>query len=419
MEDENSDMFVNDEDSSRVIEVNEEDSMMGVDDMDLNEERNNSNERDNDDGEEGEESELNLIEPERDDAVLVFDKHKDEVFVVKVGGNEVAASGGKDDTAYVFNINTGEMLFECSGHKESVESVCFNHNNTYLATGDLDGCIKVWSLKDATEIWTFDIAEIQWMTWHPKAPLLLAGDTEGNVWLWNIPYSHSKTLPSNGHACICGSFLPDGKRAVCGYEDGSLRIWDLKSITTIHNFPPSPQHHRSSILTLDCHHGNSLVASGGADGSVMIVNSVSGQVMKLFSISSQKNSSSQEEDGDDNCVETLAFSPSLPYLAIGSGSGDLIIWDINKTSPRFSLSNCHQGNLIKVIWHPNTQHVLFSSSVDGEVMWWDVRSGERLGSFLGHRSAILGTAITPDGSKILTASADKTVRVYSTVPPNN
>lgn len=39
----------------------------------------------------------------------------DEVFVVKVGGNEVAASGGKDDTAYVFNINTGEMLFECSG----------------------------------------------------------------------------------------------------------------------------------------------------------------------------------------------------------------------------------------------------------------------------------------------------------------
>lgn len=29
MEDENSDMFVNDEDSSRVIEVNEEDSMMG------------------------------------------------------------------------------------------------------------------------------------------------------------------------------------------------------------------------------------------------------------------------------------------------------------------------------------------------------------------------------------------------------
>lgn len=48
----------------------------GVDDMDLNEERNNSNERDNDDGEEGEESELNLIEPERDDAVLVFDKHK-------------------------------------------------------------------------------------------------------------------------------------------------------------------------------------------------------------------------------------------------------------------------------------------------------------------------------------------------------
>ena len=86
---------------------------------------------------------------------------------------------------------------------------------------------------------------------------------------------------------------------------------------------------------------------------------------------------------------------SLPYLAIGGGSGDLIVWDINKASPRFSLSNCHQGNVIKVIWHPKIQHVLFSSSVDGSVMGWDVRNGQRLGSFVGHRSAILGTSITP------------------------
>ena len=48
------------------------------------------------------------------------------------------------------------------------------------------------------------------MMWHPKAPLLLAGDVEGNAFLWNIPFSHFKTLPSNGHACLCGSFLPDG-----------------------------------------------------------------------------------------------------------------------------------------------------------------------------------------------------------------
>ena len=39
----------------------------------------------------------------------------DEVFVVSAGAGGVAVSGGKDDTAYVFNIETGAVLFECKG----------------------------------------------------------------------------------------------------------------------------------------------------------------------------------------------------------------------------------------------------------------------------------------------------------------
>ena len=68
-----------------------------------------------------------------------------------------------------------------------------------------------------------------------------------------------------------------GKRAVCGYEDGSLKIWDLKTTTAIYQF----NQHQSSVLCLDCHKGNVVLASGGSDGTVVLINSVSGQVKSL------------------------------------------------------------------------------------------------------------------------------------------
>lgn len=108
----------------------------------------------------------------------------------------------------------------------------------------------------------------QWLEWHPCAPVLLAGTDDGNVWMWKIPSGDCKTFQSSACQATSGKVLPDGKghrhstnsaktfketdfksnftltcifhhlspgkRAVVGYEDGTVRVWDLKQGNAIH-----------------------------------------------------------------------------------------------------------------------------------------------------------------------------------------
>ena len=44
---------------------------------------------------------------------------------------------------------------------------------------------------------------------------------------------------------------------------------------------------------------------------------------------------------------------------------------------------------------------------------WDATSGKELLTLTGHTSRVLGIAFSPDGTRLATASVDRTARVYA------
>lgn len=56
--------------------------------------------------------------------------------------------------------------------------------------------------------------------------------------------------------------------------------------------------------------------------------------------------------------------------------------------------------------------LLFTSGLDGAVNLWYAESGERIGSFEGHRGAVYCVDVTRDSRFLLTASADNTVKLW-------
>lgn len=95
------------------------------------------------DASEGEDAELDdnrFIEEIKDISKLTFKLHKKSVFVCALSTDEsIAITGGEDDVAYLWTVANGEVILECTGHKDSVTEVAFNHDNTLVATGDMGG----------------------------------------------------------------------------------------------------------------------------------------------------------------------------------------------------------------------------------------------------------------------------------------
>lgn len=352
-----------------------------------------------------------LAPPTSDDAETCFNAHKGSVFscVLEPGGQSLAISGGEDDKAFVWNTSNGEVVLECSGHKDSVTCVGFNFDGTLAATGDMSGIVKVWKVETKKEIWSFEGSDLEWLRWHPLANVLLGGTSEGDVWMWKIPSGDCKMMQGHGCQSTCGKIMPDGKRCIVGYEDGSCKVWDLKDQVCLHHIKKGGHNHTDSITCIDCHKDNVMALTGSVDGTAKLVNTNTGKVVATFPAGDV-----DETIGDTNSVECLEFSPNQSMVAVGSLNGLLSIWDIPTQKLRH---HCRaETGIVRVRWDSSSP-VVCLGGLDGRVQLWDSRSGQRLSTYEGHSSEILDLDLSSDGNTILSASGDGTCRIFKVTQP--
>lgn len=71
----------------------------------------------------------------------------------------------------------------------------------------------------------------------------------------------------------------------------------------------------------------------------------------------------------------------------------------------------HEGGVDCVAFNPGGTRIVSASS-DKTVRVWDARKGDELLVLSGHKAPIQSVAVSPDGRWIATASWDKTVRIW-------
>lgn len=158
------------------------------------------------------EMEFEEREPVEDHATLVFDKHKGSVFCCDLHPDgKLAATGGEDDKAYVWSIETGQVVMECTGHKDSIVFIGFCFDGAYLATADMGGLIKVWKVnteESQQQPWPvafeYEADDISWGQWHFGARVLMIGADTGDIYVFKIPSGDVKILKGHNVKVECG-----------------------------------------------------------------------------------------------------------------------------------------------------------------------------------------------------------------------
>ncbi|XP_072473857.1 angio-associated migratory cell protein isoform X2 [Notamacropus eugenii] len=353
-----------------------------------------------------------------DDSEVTFGHHSASVFCVSLDPktNTLAVTGGEDDKAFVWRLSDGELLLECPGHKDSVTCAGFSHDSALVATGDMSGLLKVWQVDTKEEVWSFEVGDLEWMEWHPRAPVLLAGTADGNTWMWKVPSGDCKTFQGPNCPATCGRVLPDGRKAVVGYEDGTVRIWDLKQGSAIHVLKGT-EGHQGPLTCVATNLDGSLILTGSVDCQAKLVNAATGKVVGVFRpdpVGPQPNPG-EDEESESNSVESLGFCNVMPLAAVGYLDGTLAIYDLSTQSLRHRCQ--HQSGIVQLLWEEGAA-VVYTCSLDGAVRLWDARTGRLLSDYRGHTAEILDFALSKDASLVVTTSGDHKAKVFCVQRPD-
>lgn len=218
--------------------------------------------------------------PVEDKSQFTFEQHTAPVFGCAMHPlqSNIAATGGEDDKVFVWQMDSGKILFEFTEHKDTVTEVHFNHDGQYLATCDLAGEVFVHKVQSPErdgagelsfrKVWEYSMGDMSWMKWHDAANVLIAGSENGEVYVWRIPSGECKILAGVGVRCEAGCLTGDGKKLFVAYANGVLKLWDLKTSTAIMEVEQQNpmSHQEGAATTVSCEKNNPLYMSGGEDG---------------------------------------------------------------------------------------------------------------------------------------------------------
>lgn len=237
------------------------------------------------------------------------------------------------------------------------------------------------------------------LAYHPAGRLLAAGRHGGVAFV--APGDGRTVAFLDGLADIARAvaFSPDGRLLAAGgghaQRGGEVKIWDVSD-------------HRD-LLTIEGHGDTVQALAFSPDGRTLATASYDKDI-KLWDIPTGRELRTLRDHID--AVYALAFTPDGQRLVSGSADRSVKIWDPASGERLYTLGDPLDG-INSIAIHPSGARVA-AGGYDRTIRVWELGEDDgRLASVLiAHRSPILRIAYSPDGRKIVTAAAERTIKVF-------
>jgi WD40 repeat protein len=257
-------------------------------------------------------------------------------------------------------------------HEGEVLSAVFSPDGARVLTASCDGTARVWSsvtgepLCDPLQ----HEVEVNSAVFSPDGTLILTASNDHTARRWDAMSGESLAEPlRHADRVLSAIFSPDGTRILTTSEDHSEGIWDTATGRPLIEPVSRGSKIRSAVFSPD---GLRILTAAGSD--VRLWQVVGGDVVtKPFRHQGR--------------VSTAVFSADAARVLTASEDHTAQLWDVPA------------GELREIEGRFRTAKELFASSPP---------SGEPF----RHRAAVCSAVFSPDGTRILTASADRTAQIW-------
>jgi|GEM_PF-719961 len=230
------------------------------------------------------------------------------------------------------------------------------------------------------------------------------------VHIWEASSGQSLGTLDGHTGIIWGvAFSPDGQMLASVSSDKTAKIWDWRkrSLLKSLDFP-------GEVSSVSFSPDGQALAVGGVDEPQ---NQIQNAAVWTFSVDSWKPVRKFSEYLN---VTAMAYSPDGRWLLGGGTSRNVQVWQASDGASLFTFNHAHQVS--KAAISPDSSSVATATCettinticTEGGVWLWDLRTGRLIQKLKGFPDVVESVAFSVDGSSLIAASRDGTLRVYAT-----
>jgi WD40 repeat protein len=155
-----------------------------------------------------------------------------------------------------------------------------------------------------------------------------------------------------------------------------------------------------------------LSACFSADGHKVVTGSVDGRAMVWDAQTAEKLLTLEGISGP---VRSAQFSPDDQRIVTNALGKGVVVWDVTSGKPLLELGDVVTMPYVTWVGYSRDGKRIVAASVgknSRKVIVWDSARRHQLAAFEGHRDWIATCMFSPDGRRVLTASADGSTRLW-------
>jgi WD40 repeat protein len=295
------------------------------------------------------------------------------------------------------------------GHFKSVQGVAFSPDGQLIASASENGTINVWNAESGKLVRSLGrniTGSLDTVAFSPDGQLIAAAGYDGEIKLWQtVSGSSAGTLKGHSRFVSSLKFSPDGQQLLSTSYDNTLRLWEIAFsqrlfVWQVVNTKPLyvlTNIHSGWVCEAAFSPNGQLVASVGEDGAVKLWNSQQGTLLKTL-------------QGHEGMTQAIAFSRNSKLLVSSGKDQTLRVWDVNTGKSLRVLSGLSEASA--VLFGLNDRFWV-SAHVDCNIHIWQPTNHQRIARLTGHSDLVNAIALSPNGQLLVSASADKTIKIWN------
>jgi WD40 repeat protein len=165
------------------------------------------------------------------DVIRNFIGHSGAILAVAYSpDNRLILTGSEDQTARLWDAQTGHELHQLLGHGGPIRAVAFSPDGQFVLTGSDDHTARLWETETGQEMRKFlgHTAQITQVAFSPDGNNVLTGSADRTARLWDIQTGQQlRQFVGHLSGVMYAGFSSDSRNIITG-DTQSAMIWQIK-----------------------------------------------------------------------------------------------------------------------------------------------------------------------------------------------